>query len=75
MSFPWAGCPSHFQIPKLEGAPHNKDWLKCFILHNPPMSTVWSFDLGKGSIGEAVRELSTNQFLHVEALLIPVLFR
>ncbi len=39
-----------------------------------PMSTVWSFDLGKGSIGEAVRDVKTNQFLHVESLLIPAEF-
>jgi CRISPR-associated endonuclease Csn1 len=38
------------------------------------MSTVWSFDLGKGSIGEAVRDIKTNQFLHVESLLIPAEF-
>jgi len=35
------------------------------------MATVWSFDLGIGSIGEAVRETSTNAFLHVASLLIP----
>ena len=38
------------------------------------MSTVWSFDLGKGSIGEAVRDIKTNQFFHVESLLIPAEF-
>ena len=38
------------------------------------MSTIWSFDLGKGSIGEAVRDLKTNKFLHVESLLIPAEF-
>jgi len=31
--------------------------------------TVWAFDLGKGSIGEAVRE--GNTFPHKESLLIP----
>jgi len=31
--------------------------------------TVWAFDLGKASIGEAVRE--GNKFLHKESLLIP----
>jgi len=34
-------------------------------------TTIWAFDLGKGSIGEAVRDLRTNQFLHVGALLLP----
>jgi hypothetical protein len=32
-------------------------------------SHVWAFDLGKGSIGEAVRE--GNTFPHNESLLIP----
>src|ERR1017187_794800 len=31
--------------------------------------TVWAFDLGKGSIGEAVRR--GNEFLHKASLLIP----
>jgi CRISPR-associated endonuclease Csn1 len=31
--------------------------------------TVWAFDLGKGSVGEAVRQGTT--FLHKESLLIP----
>lgn len=31
--------------------------------------TVWAFDLGKGSIGEAVRQ--GNKFLHKASLLIP----
>jgi CRISPR-associated endonuclease Csn1 len=35
------------------------------------MPTVWSFDLGIGSIGEAVRDTSTNAFLHVASLIIP----
>jgi hypothetical protein len=30
---------------------------------------VWAFDLGKGSIGEAVRQ--GNRFLHKASLLIP----
>jgi CRISPR-associated endonuclease Csn1 len=34
--------------------------------------TVWAFDLGKGSIGEAVRQ--GNRFLHKESLLIPADF-
>ncbi len=38
------------------------------------MSTIWSFDLGKASIGEAVRDPRTNEFLHVESLLIPAEF-
>ena len=32
---------------------------------------VWAFDLGKASIGEAVRDTSDNAFPHVESLLIP----
>lgn len=31
--------------------------------------TVWAFDLGKGSIGEAVR--LGDKFLHKASLLIP----
>jgi CRISPR-associated endonuclease Csn1 len=38
------------------------------------MATIWSFDLGKASIGEAVRDTSTNEFLHVASLLIPAEF-
>ncbi len=34
-------------------------------------NTVWSFDLGKASIGEAIRDLETNSFLHIASLLIP----
>ncbi|MGI8966528.1 MAG: hypothetical protein ACR2H1_10640, partial [Limisphaerales bacterium] len=36
--------------------------------------TIWAFDLGKGSIGEAVRRISDNKFLHKESLLIPEKF-
>lgn len=36
------------------------------------MKTVWAFDLGKGSIGEAVRR--GNEFLHKASLLIPAEF-
>ena len=36
--------------------------------------TVWSFDLGKGSIGEAVRDIKSNKFLHKASLLIPAEF-
>src|SRR5450631_3272261 len=36
--------------------------------------TVWSFDLGKGSIGEAVRDIESNKFLHKASLLIPAEF-
>ena len=35
----------------------------------PPYDIVWAFDLGKGSIGEAVRR--GNEFLHKASLLIP----
>ena len=38
------------------------------------MSTVWSFDLGIGSIGEAVRDATTHEFLHVASLIIPAEF-
>ena len=38
------------------------------------MSTIWSFDLGKASIGEAVRDINTNEFLHKASLLIPAEF-
>ena len=34
--------------------------------------TVWAFDLGKGSIGEAVR--LNDKFLHKASLLIPAEF-
>jgi len=34
--------------------------------------TIWAFDLGKGSIGEAVRR--GNEFLHKASLLIPAEF-
>ncbi len=34
--------------------------------------TVWAFDLGKGSIGEAVRQ--GTKFLHKASLLIPADF-
>jgi len=36
--------------------------------------TVWAFDLGKASIGEAVRGTSDHKFLHKESLLIPAEF-
>ena len=35
------------------------------------MSTIWAFDLGKGSIGEAVWDEAQKKFLHVASLLIP----
>lgn len=35
------------------------------------MKTIWSFDLGKASIGEAVRYTNTNDFPHKASLLIP----
>ena len=38
------------------------------------MATIWSFDLGKASIGEAVRDKKTNDFLHKASLLIPAEF-
>ena len=36
-----------------------------------PRKTIWSFDLGKASIGEAVRVESSALFLHRASLLIP----
>lgn len=38
------------------------------------MKTIWSFDLGKASLGEAVRDLKDDSFPHAESLLIPELF-
>jgi hypothetical protein len=38
----------------------------------PSNEIVWAFDLGKGSIGEAVRR--GNEFLHKASLLIPAEF-
>ena len=35
------------------------------------MKTIWSFDLGKASIGEAVRNIADNSFPHKSSLLIP----
>ncbi|MHB1083178.1 MAG: type II CRISPR RNA-guided endonuclease Cas9d [Prosthecobacter sp.] len=35
------------------------------------MSTIWAFDLGKASIGEAVWNVGKKQFDHVASLLIP----
>ena len=35
------------------------------------MKTIWSFDLGKASIGEAVRDTKNDSFPHKESLLIP----
>src|SRR5208337_4440974 len=47
--------------------------MKDYVLKEKPESPsndmVWAFDLGKGSIGEAVRR--GNKFLHKESLLIP----
>lgn len=53
---------------------------KEYPLHSPPTTSppasdaqrIWAFDLGKASIGEAVRE--GNRFLHVASLLIPAEF-
>lgn len=35
------------------------------------MKTIWSFDLGIASIGEAVRNLADNSFPHKASLLLP----
>jgi hypothetical protein len=45
--------------------------MKDYVLNKKPEPAsnemVWAFDLGKGSIGEAVRQ--DNQFLHKASLL------
>ena len=50
--------------------------MKDYVLKDkpePPLNDmVWAFDLGKGSIGEAVRR--GNEFLHKASLLIPAEF-
>jgi hypothetical protein len=50
------------------------DKTNCVLNKPEPASneTVWAFDLGKGSIGEAVRR--GNEFLHKASLLIPAEF-
>ena len=35
------------------------------------MPTIWSFDLGKASLGEAVRDLRNHSFPHKASLLLP----
>lgn len=50
---------------------------RCWPARNPKLlmtgaTTVWAFDLGKGSLGEAVR--NGNEFLHKASLLIPAYF-
>jgi CRISPR-associated endonuclease Csn1 len=35
------------------------------------MKHIWSFDLGTGSIGEAVRDFEKQEFLHVASHLVP----
>ncbi len=50
--------------------------MKTYVLNKKPEPAsnemVWAFDLGKGSIGEAVRR--GNEFLHKASLLIPADF-
>jgi CRISPR-associated endonuclease Csn1 len=46
--------------------------LKKVALQNQTDEIVWAFDLGKGSLGEAVRR--GNEFLHKASLLIPAEF-
>lgn len=51
--------------------------MKDYVLKDQPEPAsnndiVWAFDLGKGSIGEAVRR--GNEFLHKASLLIPAEF-
>ncbi len=35
---------------------------------------IWSFDIGLGSVGEAVRDPQTQDFKHVESLILPAEF-
>lgn len=35
---------------------------------------IWSFDIGLGSIGEAIRDPKTHEFKHVESLTLPAEF-
>ncbi|HEY5503844.1 MAG TPA: hypothetical protein VIK28_01705 [Sedimentisphaerales bacterium] len=50
--------------------------MKTYVLKEKPEppsnDVVWAFDLGKGSIGEAVRQ--GTKFLHKASLLIPAEF-
>ena len=66
----------------LGSTPRRENWqsglaMKNYSLKDKPEpasnnETVWAFDLGKGSIGEAVRR--GNEFLHKASLLIPAEF-
>ncbi len=49
-----------------------KDYVLNKKLESASTQIVWAFDLGKGSIGEAVRR--GNEFLHKTSLLIPAEF-
>ena len=49
-----------------------KDYVLETKSKSPSKEIVWAFDLGKGSIGEAVRR--GNEFLHKASLLIPAEF-
>jgi len=62
----------------IASTPQRENWkrglaMKDYVLNKKPEpasnETVWAFDLGKGSIGEAVRR--GNEFEHGESLLIP----
>jgi len=52
--------------------PQNEGKKKMNAETSEPGKTIWAFDLGKGSIGEAVRQGTT--FLHKASLLIPAEF-
>ena len=49
-----------------------KDYVLKEVSEPASNETVWAFDLGKGSIGEAARR--GNEFLHKASLLIPAEF-
>jgi hypothetical protein len=65
----------------IASTPQRENWqrglaMKDYVLNKKPepaaTETVWAFDLGKGSLGEAVRR--GNEFLHKASLLIPAEF-
>src|ERR1039458_3732883 len=71
---PWRHRPGH---PRAEGnlRTHDSIGSQNSLPHRQKImntGTIWAFDLGKGSIGEAVRR--GNEFLHKASLLIPAEF-
>lgn len=41
---------------------------------NRPSNLIWSFDIGLGSIGEAIRDPKTHDFKHLASLVLPAEF-